>query len=231
MKNEIASLIDHALLAPNLTLAQLDAGCREVAPLRVASVCILPHWVQGCAKILKGSGVLPSTVIGFPHGATSIDQKGAEACVALDDATELDMVCNISRAVSNDWDYIEREIFVVLEQVRERGAKLKVIFETCYLNDAQKIELCKICSRLNVDWVKTSTGFGTAGATEHDIRLMRQHTAPHIGVKASGGIRDLAAVRLFQSLGCSRIGTSRTAAILAELAGENFSNTSAPGIY
>ena len=217
---EVASLIDHALLAPNLTLAQLEAGCREAASLRVASVCILPHAVELCAEILKGSGVLTSTVIGFPHGANTIETKLGEACDALDDgAVELDMVCNISRAVSNDWKYVMADIAAVLDATRASNAKLKVIFETCYLSDAQKIELCKICSQLKVDWVKTSTGFGAAGATEHDIRLMRQHTDSSIGVKASGGIRDLAAVRLYQSLGCSRIGASRTAAILAEVAG------------
>ena len=217
---QIASLIDHALLAPNLTTAQLESGCREAASLRVASVCILPHAVRLCSQVLAGSGVLTSTVIGFPHGANTIETKVAEARDALDDgAVELDMVCNISRAVSNDWDYLEREIAAVLVATHGRGAKLKIIFETCYLNDAQKIELCKICSRLKVDWVKTSTGFGTAGATEHDIRLMREHTDSAVGVKASGGIRDLAAVRLFQSLGCSRIGASRTAAILAEVTG------------
>ncbi len=229
---DIASLIDHALLTPNLTEAQLEAGCREAASLHVASVCILPYWVRQCHHILKGSDVRTSTVIGFPHGAHAIEVKANEACHALDDgAVELDMVCNISRAVSNDWDYLAREIAAVLEPVRRRDAKLKVIFETCYLSDAQKIELCKICSRLKVDWVKTSTGFGSAGATEHDIRLMREHTDKTIGVKASGGIRDLAALNLFRSLGCSRIGASRTAAILAEVVNAKIADSGAASTY
>ena len=217
---EIASLMDHALLAPNLTVRQIGDGCREVAPLRVASVCVVPHAVVLCRQILEGSGVRTSTVIGFPHGANTPEVKAEDARHALGDgAEELDMVCNISRAASNEWPFLEDEIGMALGVVRRHGARLKVIFETCFLSDAQIIALCGVCSRVGVDWVKTSTGFANGGATEHHVRLMREHTAPHIGVKASGGVRDLAAVRLYQSLGCSRVGTSRTAAILAEVAG------------
>jgi deoxyribose-phosphate aldolase len=218
---EIASLIDHAILAPNTTIAQLEAGCREAATLHVAGICVMPFWIADCVDILEGTGIAPSTVAGFPHGMNSPEVKSEEARHTLGEGEkELDMVCNISRAVSNDWDFLEREIEMVLGVVRRHEAKLKVIFETCYLTDAQKIELCKICSRLAVDWVKTSTGFATAGATEHDVRLMRANTPASIGVKASGGVRDLATVRLFQSLGCSRVGTSRSTAILAEVMNE-----------
>jgi deoxyribose-phosphate aldolase len=218
----IASLIDHALLAPNLTSAQLEAGCREAAAFRVAGFCAMPSWVSDSVKILEGTGVPAFSVAGFPHGTSSPEVKAEETRHALGDgAVEIDMVCNISRAVSNDWDFVERDIAMVLGVVRRHNAKLKVIFETCYLTDAQIIALCGVCARVGVDWVKTSTGFASAGATEHAVRLMREHTPGHIGVKAAGGIRDLAAVRLFQSLGCSRIGTSRTAAIMAELAGGN----------
>lgn len=219
-QRDIAAVIDHSLLRPNLSDAQLDAGCREAAALHVASVCILPHWVLQATRLLKGSGVRTSTVIGFPHGAHTMHTKAFEARCALDDgAVELDMVCNISKAVSNEWTYVQDDIAGVLEHVRAANAKLKVIFENCYLDDAQKIELCRICSALQVDWVKTSTGYGTGGATEADVRLMREHTAPTIGVKAAGGIGNLATLRAFLGLGCTRIGLSRTAAILAELEG------------
>jgi deoxyribose-phosphate aldolase len=215
---EAASLIDHALLAPNLTVQQIETACRETAAHRVAGVCVMPFWVADCVKTLEGTGVLPTSVVGFPHGNHTAAIKTEEARHALGDgAVELDMVVNIPRACSNEWDYVEDEINAVLCAARRHNAKLKVIFETCYLDDAQIIALCGVCGRAGVDWVKTSTGFGTAGATEHAVRLMREHTPASIGVKASGGIRDLAALRLFQSLGCSRIGTSRTAAILAEI--------------
>jgi len=213
---KIARLIDHALLLPNLGDAELEAGCRQAAGWGVASVCILPHWVARCAATLRGSGVAAGTVIGFPHGAHMSVVKAAEARRALDDgAQELDMVVNISKAVSGAWREVRDDIRAVLAEVREQGAKLKVIFETCYLDEAQKIRLCGICSELGVDWVKTSTGFGPAGATEADILLMRKHSAPGVQIKASGGVRDLAAVVRFRDLGCSRIGCSRTGAILA----------------
>ncbi len=215
-RQDIARLIDHALLQPNLDAAALEEGCRQAAGWKVASVCILPHAVVRCAEILHGSGVATGTVIGFPHGAHLTVVKAAEARRALDDgAQELDMVINISKAVSGAWREVHDDIRSVLAEVREQGAKLKVIFETCYLGEAQKIRLCEMCSELGVDWVKTSTGFGPAGATESDVRLMRRHSAPSVQIKASGGIRDLEAVCRFRDLGCSRIGCSRTAAILA----------------
>ena len=215
-RQDIARLIDHALLQPNLDVAALEEGCRQAAGWKVASVCILPHAVARAAAILRGSGVAAGTVVGFPHGANLTVLKAAEARRALDDgAQELDMVINISQTVSGAWRAVHDDIRAVLAEVREQGAKLKVIFETCYLDEAQKIRLCEMCSELGVDWVKTSTGFGPAGATEADVRLMRRHSAPSVQVKASGGIRDLAAVCRFRDLGCSRVGCSRTAEILA----------------
>jgi len=203
-------------LLPNLTDAEVEAGCRQAAAWQVAGVCVLPHAVARCAGILGGSGVAAGTVIGFPLGAHMTVVKAAEARRALDDgAQELDMVIAIAKAVSGAWRDVHADIRAVLAEVREQGAKLKVIFETCYLDDAQKIRLCEICSELGVDWVKTSTGFGPAGATEADVRLLRKHSAPGVQIKASGGIRDLAAVVRFRDLGCSRVGCSRTAAILA----------------
>jgi deoxyribose-phosphate aldolase len=212
---QIAKLIDHALLRPNLTDTEIEAGCRQAAAWQVASVCTLPHWVNECARILAGSGVAPGTVIGFPHGAHLPVVKAAEARRALDDgAAELDMVVNLSKTVSEDWRFVRDDIHAVLNEAREQAAILKVIFETCYLNETQKLKLCEICTELAVDWVKTSTGFGPAGATAEDVRLMRAHCPASVQIKASGGIRDLAAVVRFHDLGCSRIGSSNTEAIL-----------------
>ncbi|GIW94398.1 MAG: deoxyribose-phosphate aldolase [Pirellulaceae bacterium] len=215
---DIAKMIDHSLLAPNLTERQLEAGCRLAAMYDVATVCIMPYFVERCAKLLSGSGVLPTTTIGFPHGAHRTALKQAESLRALDDgAKELDMVVNISKVLSGDWQYVEREIAAVLETVRAAGARLKVIFENCYLEETHKIQLCKICGELGVDWVKTSTGFGPSGATPDDVRLMREHSPEHVQVKAAGGIRDLDSVMVYRQLGATRIGASRTADILDEL--------------
>ena len=211
----IAKLIDHALLRPDLADAELEAGCRQAAAWRVASVCVLPHGVAASARLLAGSGVAVGTVIGFPFGANLPVVKAAEARRALDDgAAELDMVVNISKTLSQDWRFVRDDIHAVLNEAREQAAKLKVIFETCYLNEAHKLMLCDICTELAVDWVKTSTGFGPAGATAADVRLMRARCPEQVQVKASGGIRDLSAAVLFRDLGCSRIGSSHTAAIL-----------------
>lgn len=214
---EVAKLIDHALLMPNLTDAALDAGCALARRLDVASVCILPHAIGRAAQLLAGSGVQPTTTVGFPHGAHATRAKVHEAQLALEEgATELDMVVNIGKVLGGHYDYVERDIGEVLRVVRASGAKLKVIFENCYLGRAEKIALCGICSELEVDWVKTSTGFGGSGALLEDVRLMRQHTTPGVQVKASGGIRTFDQVLELRALGASRIGSSSTLAILEE---------------
>jgi deoxyribose-phosphate aldolase len=215
--NDIAKMIDHSLLNPSLTVSELEAGCRLAADYNVASVCIMPFSLKRCAEILRGSTVKPSTTIGFPHGGHATATKVAEARQALDDGgEELDMVVNISKAVSGDWPYVEADVRAVLEVTHAQGRKLKVIFENCYLKDEQKIKLCEICGGLGADWVKTSTGYGSGGATEADVRLMRQHSPPHVQVKAAGGIRDLDRLLFFRALGATRIGASRTAEILNE---------------
>ena len=215
--NDIAKMIDHSLLNPSLTERELEAGCRLAVDYNVASVCIMPFYLKRCAEILRGSTVKPSTTIGFPHGGHAMATKVAEARQALDDGgEELDMVVNISKAVSGDWPYVEADIQAVLEVTHGRGRKLKVIFENCYLKDEQKVKLCEICGALGVDWVKTSTGYGSGGATEADVRLMRQHSPPHVQVKAAGGIRDLERLLFFRALGATRIGASRSAEILDE---------------
>ena len=214
---EIAKMIDHSLLQPVLTQHELEEGIRLARDYDVASVCILPYWVGRCAELLAGSSVLPTTTVGFPHGAHATAIKATEARQALaDGARELDMVVNISAVRSGDWTYVERDIAAVLEVTRQAGARLKVIFENCYLNDAQKIRLCEICGRLSVDWVKTSTGYGTGGATPEDVALMRRHSPPHVQVKAAGGVRDLDSLLRMRELGATRVGATRTRDILDE---------------
>jgi deoxyribose-phosphate aldolase len=214
---DIAKMIDHSLLNPALRAADLEAGCRLALDYDVASVCILPYYLKRCAEILKGSNVKASTTIGFPHGGHTTAVKVAEAKQALaDGGQELDMVVNISAVLSGNWDYVRDDIAAVIRATHDAGQKVKVIFENCYLDDAQKIRLCEICSELNPDWVKTSTGYGTGGATDADLILMRRHTAPHIQVKSAGGIRDLDALLRVRALGVTRSGATRTAAMLDE---------------
>lgn len=214
---DIAKMIDHSLLHPALSDQALEQGIRLALAYDVASVCILPYYLRRCAELLDGSGVKPSTTIGFPHGGHTTAIKLAEARRAIEDGgQELDMVINISKAISGDWDYVRDDIRAVVEAAHEHGRKVKVIFENCYLNDVQKIRLCEISSQLGADWVKTSTGYGTGGATLEDLALMRKHSAPHVQVKAAGGIRDLDAALKVRELGVTRIGASRTAEILDE---------------
>lgn len=216
--SSVAKLIDHALLKPTLTDAELEAGCRLAREHDVASVCIVPHALRRCAELLAGSDVQPSTTIGFPHGVSTTRGKVAEAEQALrDGGTELDMVVNVGKVLSGDYGFVKADIQAVLAVTRDAGQRLKVIFENAHLAEEHKLALCSLCSELEVDWVKTSTGFGPSGATLDDLRLMRAHTPPHVQVKASGGIRTLTQVLEIQALGVSRVGTSSTAAILDEL--------------
>jgi deoxyribose-phosphate aldolase len=215
---DVAKMIDHALLQPALSDAELEAGCALALAYDVASVCIVPHALRRCVELLSGSQVQPSTTIGFPHGGHTTRCKLVEAEQALlDGGTELDLVVNLGKVCSLDYAYVRSEIAAVLQLTRGAGQKLKVIFENCYLERAHKLALCEICSDLEVDWVKTSTGFGSGGATREDLELMLDNTPPHVLVKASGGIRDLTRVLELRELGVSRIGSSSTQAILDEL--------------
>ena len=215
--SDIATMIDHALLSPTLTSADLEAGCQLARAYDVASVCIMPFALKRCAELLAGSTVKASTTIGFPHGANTTAIKLAEALQALaDGGEELDMVVNISKVLSGHWDSVRDEIRAVTEATHAAGQKVKVIFENCYLNDEQKIRLCEICGDLGVDWVKTSTGYGTGGATIEDLALMRKHSPAHVQVKAAGGIRDLDTLLAMRELGVTRCGASRTQEILDE---------------
>ncbi len=213
----IAKMIDHSLLSPQLTGRQLEDGCRLALEYNVAGVCIMPFYLKRCAEILKGSTVKAGTTIGFPHGGHTTAVKIAEAKQALEDGgEELDMVVNISKVISGDWDYVRSEIGAIVEIAHGREKKVKVIFENCYLDNDRKIKLCEICGRLNVDWVKTSTGYGTGGATPEDLKLMREHSPSHVQVKAAGGVRDFDTLLKVRDLGVSRVGASRTADILNE---------------
>jgi deoxyribose-phosphate aldolase len=214
---DVAKMIDHSLLNPTLTAAQLEDGIRLAIAYDVASVCIMPYYLRRCSEMLKGSTVKPSTTIGFPHGGHVTAIKVAEAKEALaDGGEELDMVVNISQVLSAEWDYVAREIREITSVTHGAGQKIKVIFENCYLNREQKIRLCEICGEIGVDWVKTSTGYGTGGATHDDLRLMRQYSPAHVQVKAAGGVRDLDSLLAVRALGVSRCGASRTAEMLGE---------------
>jgi deoxyribose-phosphate aldolase len=213
----IAKMIDHSLLHPTLTDADLEAGCRLALAYDVASICILPYWLARAAEMLRGSAVRASTTIGFPHGghATAVKVAEAERAIA-DGGEELDMVVNLSKVLSGDWDYVRADIRAVIDAAHAAGRKVKVIFENCYLNNAQKIRLCEIAGDLRADWVKTSTGYGTGGATLEDLRLMRAHAPPHVQVKAAGAVRDLDRVLEVRALGVTRVGATRTREILDE---------------
>lgn len=201
--SEIAKMIDHSLLHPTLIDEELKEGCEFAKKYNVASVCIKPYAVRLAAEILKDSDVRVGTVIGFPHGNSRIEVKTYEAEMACQDgATELDMVVNIGKVLSEDWDYIEEEIKAVNNVANKYKAMVKVIFENDFLReDKHKIKLCEICSKLKVAFVKTSTGYGFVkgddnkysykGATDHDLELMRKHCSPEVQVKAAGGVRIL----------------------------------------
>ena len=212
----LACMIDHAILAPTATIREVEQACCLSVQHQVASVCVRPSDLPVAAAILSGSKTRISTVIGFPHGTTSTAGKKAEASQAIrDGAQELDMVLNIGRLRSGDRATVEEDIVTVCRLAHEQGVLIKIIFETCYLTDEQKVMACDICTRSGVDFVKTSTGFGTGGATVADVCLLREHTASGIGVKASGGIRDLDAMLAVIACGATRIGTSSTEKILS----------------
>jgi len=226
----LAKMIDHALLHPTMTDSDLEDGCRLARRYDVAAVCVKPYAASMAATLLKGSDVLVCSVVGFPHGNSRADIKLKEAAQALDDgAVEIDMVINSGKALGQDWAYVSGEIKALNDLVVSRQAILKVIFENGYLpDDSFKIRLCEICSEQRTAFVKTSTGYGfvkqpaggynCAGATDHDLALMRQHSAPWVQVKAAGGVRTLDDLLRVKALGATRVGATATEAILAEAA-------------
>ena len=215
--SDISKMIDHSLLIPTMTVADLESGCQLALAYDTGSVCIMPYYLKRCAELLKGSTVKASTTIGFPHGGHTTAIKRAEAKQAIaDGGKELDMVVNISKVLSEDWDYVREDIQAVIDVAHDSSQKVKVIFENCYLQDEHKIRLCQICGELNADWVKTSTGYGTSGATMEDLKLMRKHAPAHVQVKAAGGVRDFKTILEVRALGVSRVGASKTKAMLDE---------------
>ncbi len=224
----IAKTIDHSLLQPTMTDRMLEDGCRLARRLDVASVCIKPYAVPLAREILAGSDVAVGTVVGFPHGNSRIEAKLHETKLALaDGASEIDAVVNAGKVLGGDWDYVSAEIRLLNELAVSGGALLKVIFENDYLtSDQDKIRLCELCSLHRVAFVKTSTGYGFvkrpdglyayAGATDHDLALMRQASAPDVQVKAAGGVRSLDDLLRVRTLGVTRVGATATEAILAE---------------
>ena len=188
---DYAKMIDHSLLIPTMDIQQLEEGCALAVAYNVASVCIMPYYLKRCAEILAGSTVQPSTTIGFPHGGHTTAIKRQEAEKAVEDGCqELDMVVNISQVLSGKWDYVTSDIAAVIEVAHAADRKVKVIFENCYLKDEHKVKLCQICTELKADWVKTSTGYGTSGATIEDLKLMVDNVGEGVQVKAAGGVRD-----------------------------------------
>ena len=232
---QLAKMIDHSLLHPTMTDQELDDGCRLAAKYGVASVCIKPYAVKRAAELLRGTGVLVGAVIGFPHGNSATASKRHETGLACEDgAAEIDMVINLGKALSGDWDYVESEVKAVCEEAAKHGAQVKVIFENDYLtkggaglgSDEFKVKLCQICERAGAAWVKTSSGYGFVkqadgsynykGATEHDLALMRANVSAKVQVKAAGGVRDLDGLIKVRDLGGSRCGATATAAMMDE---------------
>ncbi len=225
-------MIDHSLLHPTMDDETLRQGIGLARKYDVASVCIKPYAVKMAAEMLEGSDVMVCTVIGFPHGNSRVDVKVFETERAIDDgAVEIDMVVNTGKVLSEDWDYVKEEIEAIVSVTKKHGAALKVIFENDFLpEDRHKIRLCEICSELEVEFVKTSTGYGYVkqpdgsyayrGATEHDLKLMREHSAPQVQVKAAGGVRTLEDTLKVRQLGVTRIGATATEKIILAVEGK-----------
>ncbi len=214
---DIALMIDHSLLQPVLTDAEMQEGCELALNYQVASVCIKPHAVRLASRLLSSTPVKVGTTVGFPHGGHATAVKLDEARRALDDgAAELDMVVNIGKVLGRDWSYLAEDIHAVVHMAHSRQGIVKVILECCYLADEHKEQLCRLCTELGADFVKTSTGFGTGGATNEDLILMRRCSGPNVGVKAAGGIRTLDRLLEVRALGVTRVGATATKAILDE---------------
>ncbi len=225
---EIAQMIDHSILHPTFTDADLKEGCKIAMKYKVASVCVKPYMVRQADEYLEDSDVKVGAVIGFPHGNSSIDVKVYECKQAIEDgAEEIDMVINLGKALGEHWAYVEEEISRLVEVCRKNDVILKVIFENDFIEDDRvKIRLCEICSTMETDYVKTSSGYGFVkgtdgkysykGATVEDLKLMRKHSASHVKVKAAGGVRTLDDALAVIGAGADRIGATATVAILEE---------------
>jgi len=219
-KATLAKTIDHTLLKAIATAEQVKELCAEARKYGFASVCVNPCWVPLCVKELAGTDILVCTVIGFPLGANATDTKASEAKLAVSQgALEVDMVINLGAAKSGDWKAVEADIKGVVEAARGANGKaaVKVIIETCYLSDAEKVKACEAAARAGARFVKTSTGFGTGGASAEDVKLMRKTVGDRLKVKASGGIRSYHDAILMLDAGADRLGASSSVAIISEL--------------
>lgn len=225
---ELAKMIDHSILHPTHTDAELRKQCAVAKKYKVASVCVKPYAVRQAVEILKGTGVETGCVVGFPHGNSSTAVKVFETEQACNDgATEIDMVINVGKALGGDWDYVENEIRSITDTCHRNHAIVKVIFETDYVTRTEdKIKLCEICTRAGADFVKTSTGYGFVkqpggdynyrGATVSDVKLMRKHSGPGVKVKCAGGVRTLDDLLKMKEAGATRSGATATEAMMEE---------------
>jgi deoxyribose-phosphate aldolase len=214
---QLAKVIDHSLLRPELTAEEVIVGCELAKRYHTATVCVKPCHVGLAKQVLDGSDVVVSTVIGFPHGGNTTTAKVFEANEAIaNGALELDMVLNIGELRGGNHDYVRADIQAVCQAAHVHGVKVKVILENAYLSDEQKVMACKLCEEAGADWVKTSTGFAPTGATLEDLRLMRATVGPAVQVKAAGGVRTLDMLLAVVDTGCTRSGATATASILEE---------------
>jgi deoxyribose-phosphate aldolase len=214
---DIAKMIDHSLLRPELTVDQVKEGCRTAREYNVATVCVKPCDVVIAKNELVRSNVLTTTVIGFPHGSTLTEVKVFEAEKAIrDGAVELDMVMNYGRLLSGDFDYVKKDIMALAEVAHKSNVIVKVILENCYLSDELKETACRICEQAGADFVKTSTGFGSGGATIEDLKLMRRTCSEKVRVKAAGGVRTLDGALAVRAVGTVRFGATATKIIMDE---------------
>lgn len=217
----VAGMIDHTLLRPDATKENIETLCREAAEFHFATVCVNPAWVAAAAALLRGTGVGVCSVVGFPLGATTADVKHYETRRAIfDGATEIDMVINVGALKSGDLRTVERDIEAVTEPCRQCGVSSKVIIEAVLLTDDEKVAACTLSKAAGADFVKTSTGFASGGATAADVALMRRVVGEEMGVKAAGGVRDLAGLQAMVAAGATRIGASAGVKIVQESKGQ-----------
>ncbi|OCS88521.1 deoxyribose-phosphate aldolase [Caryophanon tenue] len=215
-----AAMIDHTLLKQDATKAQIEQICAEAKEYKFASVCVNPTWIETAAALLNGTGVDVCTVIGFPLGASTTAVKAFETRDAIEKgATEIDMVINVGELKDGNFDYVHQDIKAVVDAAN--GTLVKVIIETCLLTDEEKVKACELSVAAGANFVKTSTGFSTGGATPEDIALMRKTVGPDLGVKASGGVRSLEDMKAMIANGATRIGASSGVAIMNGLTSES----------
>ncbi|MDO4522131.1 MAG: deoxyribose-phosphate aldolase [Eubacteriales bacterium] len=214
---DIANLMDHSNLQPQLTIQDTIDCCTMAKKYKCISCCVRPSDIEIAKKELDGTDIIITTVIGFPHGTCTTETKVFETKDAIKKgADEVDMVLNIGRLRSGDYEYVEKDIRSVVEAAHVEGVKVKVILENAYLTDEEKIKACEICEKAGADFTKTSTGYAPGGSTIHDLKLMRAHTKPEMQVKAAGGVRTLDATLAVMSTGAIRVGTRSTESILKE---------------